>query len=193
MVTELLKNPAFFLLPILLIASFIDLRQHRIPNWLNLIALVLGLTLQFLFFQGSGLLNGLGGLAVGFIAFIPFYALRAMGAGDVKLMAAIGCFLTPMQTFEAVLATIIAGGFLGLIVLIARGGLGRYVKRYFLMAQTFFYMRKVLPIAPASDEPARTRFPYAVAIAAGTLYTLWSHGYLMDVIQHGQKLLILLS
>lgn len=120
------------------------------------------------------------------------YALRAMGAGDVKLMAAIGCFLTPMQTLEAVLATIIVGGFLGVIVLIARGGLGRYIKRYVLMAQTFFYMRKVLPIAPAIDEPARTRFPYAVAIAAGTFYTLWTHGYLLDAMQQSQKLLSLL-
>ena len=174
-------------------ASFIDLRQHRIPKWLNLITLVLGLTLQFSFFHGSGLLNGLGGFAVGFISFIPFYALRAMGAGDVKLMAVIGCFLTPLQTFEAVLATIIAGGFLGIMVLIARRGVGRYVKRYILMAQTFFYMRKVLPIAPASDEPARTRFPYAVAIAAGTFYTLWSHGYLLKAMQQSQKLLMLLS
>ncbi|MEI7839775.1 MAG: A24 family peptidase [Methylococcaceae bacterium] len=189
---KLLENPAFFLLPILLIGSFIDLRQHRIPNWLNLITIILGLTFQFIFFQGSGLLNGLGGFAVGFISFIPLYALRAMGAGDVKLMAAIGCFLTPMQTLEAVLATIIVGGFLGVIVLIARGGLGRYIKRYVLMAQTFFYMRKVLPIAPAIDEPARTRFPYAVAIAAGTFYTLWTHGYLLDAMQQSQKLLSLL-
>jgi len=191
-VIKLLENPAFFLLPILLIGSFIDLRQHRIPNWLNLITIILGLTFQFIFFQGSGLLNGLGGFAVGFISFIPLYALRAMGAGDVKLMAAIGCFLTPMQTLEAVLATIIVGGFLGVIVLIARGGLGRYIKRYVLMAQTFFYMRKVLPIAPAIDEPARTRFPYAVAIAAGTFYTLWTHGYLLDAMQQSQKLLSLL-
>ena len=85
-----LQSLLVILLPVALIAaSWIDLKQHRIPNLLTFSLLISGVLLQFLLHGWEGLIYSLGGLTVGFLIFMPFYIKGGMGAGDVKLMAAI--------------------------------------------------------------------------------------------------------
>src|SRR6185312_16258695 len=78
------------LLAMLVIASQSDLRQHRIPNVVSLAGLIAGLALHALADGLHGMLSGLAGAAVGLLCFAPFYLLRGMGGGDVKLLAAAG-------------------------------------------------------------------------------------------------------
>jgi prepilin peptidase CpaA len=169
----LLNNPLLILLPLLLIATWIDLLKHRIPNWLTLSGVLLGVGGQSLLAGWSGVADSLAGLVVGLVMLLPFYLARGMGAGDVKLMAAVGCFLNAQLTVYAVAATLISGGVLAVCVLLAKGGVSRLFKRYLQMFKTFVYARQWVAIAPAEDEPARIRFPYAAAIATGTIFVLW--------------------
>src|SRR5437868_13386578 len=87
-------NPDLFLLfdasAVAAAAAVVDVRQHRIPNWLTYPTMVGGLGLRSYYFGWHGLLSAVGGclLAAG-IVFL-FYAVRAMGAGDLKLLAALG-------------------------------------------------------------------------------------------------------
>src|SRR5262245_9642334 len=94
---------------IVLIAVVWDLRTRRIPNVLTFGATIAALAVHWYFggFTGAG--RTLGGWAVGFAFFFPFFALGGMGAGDVKLVGAIGAWLGPMPAVWVALFTSIAG------------------------------------------------------------------------------------
>jgi prepilin peptidase CpaA len=90
-----------------------------------------------------------------------------MGAGDVKLMAMVGSFLGPLQTVEAALMTLLAGGVLAVVVAAARGTLVRAVVNVRGIASGRWHPRPGEVIAiPASQSAGK--LPYALAIAAGT-------------------------
>jgi len=86
------------LVPGVIWASWIDFAQRRVPNWLNGALAAAGLAAQAYFFGWSGLAAGLAGMLVGFGVLIVPWAMQGMGAGDVKLMAAIGVWLGPWMT-----------------------------------------------------------------------------------------------
>jgi prepilin peptidase CpaA len=163
---------AFGLLAFLLFAaSYTDLKGHRIPNVLTFSSAVVGLTLQAWFSGLEGVLLGLGGLALGLALYLPFYLLGGMGAGDVKLMAAVGAFLDPQTVLLAAGLSLIAGSFIGLgVVLIRIISLG-LLRPYLVTAKYLLLMGTYIP--PATDTTVDTRFPYAVAIATGTLGTVF--------------------
>jgi len=95
---------------IVLIAAIYDFRFRRIPNWLNLSGLLLGFGLNALFFQVHGAISAGQGLLFAIAIYMPLYLLRGMGAGDVKLMAALGSLVGPWNWFQIFLATAIVGG-----------------------------------------------------------------------------------
>lgn len=168
---------------ILFAATGWDLRSRRVPNGLTLGGALLGLVLQGWTLGIQGLLSGMGGLAVGTAMLLPFYALKGMGAGDVKLMGAVGAFLGPLHTVLACGLTLLAGLVLALGVLAARGGLMQTLRRYAALAYLLPVTRNLrLSYAPPDPgEAATTRFPYAAAIAAGSLAALGWLGLLEPV------------
>jgi len=91
---------------ILAIAVYSDVRSHRISNTLSLLGLMAGLGLQYLGSGLQGVTSGFLGAGVGLACFAPFYLLRSMGAGDVKLLAAVGAFLGPQGAFYAALLSL---------------------------------------------------------------------------------------
>ncbi|RMH86346.1 hypothetical protein EA796_00520 [Pseudomonas sp. AOB-7] len=155
--------PIAVLLGLLGIAVVCDLRRHRIPNFLVLLGLVLGLASQAYFIGVDGLTDGMLGLLVGFGIFLPLYALGGMAAGDVKLMAMVGSFLTPHLAMWAAFFSLIAGGLCGLLLVLARGQVQQTLGRYWLMLRARAYL------APAADEVAGKPFPFSIAILLGTL------------------------
>ena len=180
-VLELLKmlllEPRSGLLMVLLIAAaWIDIRSNRIPNVLVLIGIVFAIPYNgFLpeYHSENGWLIGLTGILVGFCAFLPFYLLRAMGAGDVKLMAMVGAFLGPWPAVLAVLWSCVAGGVLALGLLLWTGNTRRGI------ANVVGVMRGNLLTAPighvdftVSPTQSAGKLPYGVAIAAGTIFFL---------------------
>ncbi len=78
------------LLCFVLVAGAYDLRFRRIPNWLNLSGIVVGCGLNTLLTGWHGLVTALLGMVCALLVYIPLYLIRGMGAGDVKLMAAVG-------------------------------------------------------------------------------------------------------
>lgn len=156
----------------LVIAVVTDLTTHRIPNWLTLSLVVVGLAGQVVVGHWQGLLVGLGGGLVGLLCFLPFHIFGAMGAGDVKLMTAVGVLVGPQVAFVSVLATIVFGGGIALIFIGLRGGLGAMWRRYSQMA-VLLASRQPVYLAPAAGEAAAERFPYALAIACGSFFSLW--------------------
>lgn len=171
---------AYFKAAILLLlvtaAAVFDLKSRRIPNGLVLVGLVASLILQIIFSSFSslyGFKNWGYGLLVGFGLFLPLYLLRAMGAGDVKLMAMVGSFLDPGSAIGAVLTTLVVGGALAITVALWNGVLQQVVTN--TRTQLTLTMFKKLSGGDAQLEAMPSsagNLPYAVAIAVGTLIHL---------------------
>jgi prepilin peptidase CpaA len=140
--------PLVVLIGLMALAALIDLRESRVPNWVSAFVLLSGLGFCIAGYTPLSFLQAGGGLAVGLAGFLPFYAVGGMGAGDVKLMAAGGSFLGPLEALYAVAATLIIGGF---------GILAYY---------SYSRVRQHLTgIVGASMR--KSRFPYAPCIATG--------------------------
>jgi prepilin peptidase CpaA len=159
---------------LVLSAVFFDVRSHRIPNWLVLCGLVIGIGYHSFMASGWGVAYSLKGAAVGFGVFLPIYLLRGMGAGDVKLMAMVGSFLGPASTFGAILMTLFAGGVLALAVALARGLLPMMIANVRLML-TNAAVKAAVGRGPGPEVLPNSagKLPYAVAIAAGTFIQLF--------------------
>ena len=114
------------LLAMLVGAAVYDVRYRRIPNWLNLTGFVLGLLINSAIGPPEGgLAFSLKGFAVGFGAYMLLYVVRATGAGDVKMMGAIGALIGAERWFGLFLINAIIGGVMGLLLVAIRGRLKR--------------------------------------------------------------------
>jgi prepilin peptidase CpaA len=145
-------------------ATVIDLRSRRIPNELTAAMAAAGLGLAASGVSGVTIAASIGGIVLGLLLMLPGYALGATGAGDVKLMGAVGAILGPPLVLWAFVCTSLAGGVLALIVATRRrrlaatlAGTGRLV---------------AAPMAAPREIEAATaarRFAYGPAIAIGSL------------------------
>jgi len=167
------------LVVLLVLAACIDVRTFRIPNWLTAggaaIGLALGAAMQWRMLGPAwavdGFLWSLGGLAAGLVLMLPMYALRVMGAGDVKLMAMAGAFLGLGQIVQAVLCVFVAGGVLAVGYSLWRRAFGR------MTANVVDIVQSIVVAAAASTPPFRMtamqpsvgKIPYGVSISAGTI------------------------
>jgi prepilin peptidase CpaA len=165
------------LLVILAVAMSWDLATRRIPNILVLAGLVAGLLLNTLAAHGGGFWSaspgglGLGmaasGAAVGLAILLPAYALGTLGAGDVKLMAAVGTFLGPLPAAGATFLTLAAGGVLAIAVAVGTKSLRRVTCNLLFLIHP---ASRAIPGAGTSVADRTTgRLPYSLAIAAGTV------------------------
>jgi prepilin peptidase CpaA len=158
-------------LSVAIVAAVFDVQQHRIPNWLTYPGIVLGLALRGALLGGKGLLSGLAGFFLaGGIIFL-FFLVRAMGAGDVKLMAVVGAFAGVGEAGAALLATAIFGGVLAIVYALYRGRLWATFKNVGAVLKFHAWAGAQAHPDLNLDNPTALRIPYGLAIALGTLYT----------------------
>jgi prepilin peptidase CpaA len=155
-------------------AAAIDVEQRRIPNWLTYPGIILGVLLRSLLLGWEGAASALAGCVLAGGIFLLFYVVHAMGAGDVKLVAAIGSLLGPPDAVVMLLATAICGGVMAIVYVIYR----RRIRTTFLNvgAALQFHVASGLRAHPDLnlDNPVALRMPYGLAIATGTLYVFLS-------------------
>jgi prepilin peptidase CpaA len=144
-----------------------DLLFKKIPNWLTLPAMSGGVLVHSLMKGWEGFLFSIEGLAAGFGLLIVLYALGAMGAGDVKLMAAIGSLVGPKEIFMIFILATAIGGIYALGLLLIKGCLWQTVKRYGKITKGFLFTRQIVYIPPPEREK-KLKLCYAVAVALGT-------------------------
>jgi prepilin peptidase CpaA len=158
--------PQLVLIVGLAAAVAIDVRSRKIPNWVTAGITGAGFGIAF----GGGAMTpaqaALGMLA-GLLLMMPGHLIGATGAGDVKLMAAIGTVIGPGLVLRAFLYTAVAGGVFALAVAARRG----------LLSETLYGTQRLVtaPLAARQtiESPSRAnRFPYGPAIAVGTFVAL---------------------
>jgi prepilin peptidase CpaA len=163
----------FVALAVGLIACVTDVRERRIPNVLTFGAAGAALVLHGWFAGWSGVGMALGGWAAGCALFLPFFLLGGMGAGDVKLVAALGAWLGPRDVVWLALYASMAGGLFAIVISLVNGYLMtalRNVRNLFV----FWWLVGPKPMPALTLERGDgPRLAYAVPIFIGTVATLW--------------------
>jgi prepilin peptidase CpaA len=158
---------------LLTIACVTDLRSRQIPNVLTLMAAATALVYHLATGGWTAAGWSFAGLSLGILLFFPMFALRGMGAGDVKLLGALGAWLGPGQVAIVALATSIVGGVMAVIVAVGHGYLRKALSNLYLL---FMHWRVagIEPLPAVTLERAQgPRLAYAFPIAIGTVVTLW--------------------
>ena len=140
------------------VAACTDLRWRRIPNGLTLGTALVGLALNVWLTGASGGVTALLGLLLGLALLLPFYVLRAVGAGDVKLLAALGAVLGPQALIAVALYGAVVGGLMSAVILLGRGRL--------MLTLNELVVQRTLPSRSGATAP------YAVAIASGVYLSM---------------------
>src|SRR5437773_7248019 len=170
MLTYLPPVTQVVLVLIVLTAGIYDLRYRRIPNWLVLVGLVLGFGLNTFLFGVSGLERSALGMGLALLIYFPLYLLRAMGAGDAKLMAAVGAIVGPGNWIVLFMVTAILGGITALIVLLFAGRVRKTFWNVGWIMNEVAHFRAPYHSSEELDvrSPRAMRMPHGVMIALGS-------------------------
>src|ERR1700760_1010018 len=163
-----------FLALVVLTAAVYDIRFRRIPNWLNLSGLLLGLISNVCFFHVRGATTAIEGFLLATAVYLPLYLLRGMGAGDVKLMAAIGALVGPVYWLHIFVITAIAGGAVAAGFACLKGRFTETCCNLFFLLQDLIHLRSPVKTNPQLDirNPNSLRLPHGVLIALGSVTVL---------------------
>jgi prepilin peptidase CpaA len=160
-------------LSIAAMAAVTDLSSRRIPNLLTFGSAALALAYHAVDGGAWGFALACAGWLVGAACFFPFFALGGMGAGDVKLVAALGAWLGPLGAVQLAIAAALAGGLVAIVVMLRARYVGSALRnlRLLLVHWRVNGLTSVpeLTLATATGP----RLAYAVPIFLGTLGVLW--------------------
>lgn len=160
------------LIAVVLIAAIYDAAMQRIPNWTSLLIVLLGLGWNTFFTEGLGIRDSGLGLLAGLLMMMPSYVFGGMGAGDVKLIAAIGSVVGINQVLDVALYSYMAMFVMALLFIVVKGDLLKLLRRlrtlvYGLSLGVWAYKK------PDPTDAASSRMPLAPAIALATCYVLY--------------------
>ncbi len=163
------------LLLLLLIAAIYDIKYRRIPNWLTLSGVVLALVVNSVIGPPlAGLVFALEGFALAFGMYMLLYVLRAMGAGDVKLMAAVGAMVGWQRWLGIFFVTAIIGGIMAVLLVTARK---RLKSTFWNMSFILTELKSGRPAYLKKEEldvrnPKAMGLPHGAVIAIGYVFYL---------------------
>jgi prepilin peptidase CpaA len=162
------------ILTLVVLATVVDIRSRRIPNWLVLPFLAAGVIANTASHGVNGLGRSMGGIALAVAVTGIFCWLRGMGMGDLKLCAAVGAWIGPAQLVTALVATGIAGGVMALIWGACHGSLSESLDGASDLVSGFRTKGVHPHPSLVLDNPCARTMPYAPAIAIGTLFSFFT-------------------
>lgn len=162
------------LVPGVLLASWIDYAQRRVPNWLNAALLGLGFAAQAWFFGWAGVSTAFLGMLLGFGLLIVPWMMHGMGAGDVKLMAAIGAWMGPMLTLYSFALGAVLGGVAAVVMIMSSGRLAMACANMGVIMAKLSNRRTMFTEFGSAKSFGSTSqlLPYGVPLTGGTLIVL---------------------
>lgn len=161
---------AALLIPLAIIITYYDVRYRRIPNAFVLATLASGLIINTIYGGLSGTLMSLGGCAIAFMLMFVLHIFGAMGAGDVKLFAAVGSLTGANMVLPTFLVVILTGGALALLLTLRSGAVRTTMQRVLQILVGLLPGWEMPRFAIPADR--RHTIPYGVAITFGSLISL---------------------
>jgi prepilin peptidase CpaA len=150
------------------LAGVTDLLRRRIPNWLTVPALAVGVAANTFFGGWSGLKTSLLGALVGLGLLLPFVLLRSLGAGDWKLAGALGAFTGPTLLVDLLLLSVFVAGMMAIMLIIYKGRVREALRNIAHIVVSLVTFQ--LPGHRVSlDNPDSLKVPYGVALALSVL------------------------
>src|ERR1700690_2039704 len=155
-----------------LIAGWTDWHWRRIPNWLTVPALLLGIGANCFATGWAGAKESLLGAGLGLGLLLPFVLIRSLGAGDWKLAGALGAFLGPSRLITVLLGTILVAGLMAVLLIIWKKRVRQTLRNLSHLLAALFTLH--LPGQEVSlDNPESSKIPFGVAMAVTVvLYTV---------------------
>jgi prepilin peptidase CpaA len=157
----------FLLVPLAAFVIYYDVRYRRIPNAFVLATLISGLTLNFAIGGFSGLLTSLGGCVFAFVLMFMLHVFGAMGAGDVKLFAAVGSVVGAQLVLPTFVVVVLTGGVLALVSVLRSGVFATTMHRVLQIFVGLLPGWQMPKFSVPTDR--RLTIPYGVAITIGTI------------------------
>jgi prepilin peptidase CpaA len=147
-----------------LLAGWTDWRWRRIPNWLTVPGLLIGIAVNAWIYRWAGTKNALLGAGLGLILLLPFVVIRSLGAGDWKLMGALGAFLGSQRLIAVLLGTILVNGIMAVIMVIWKRRVKQTLRNMVSLAGSLLTFH--LPGPEVSlDHPDSFKIPFGIGVA----------------------------
>lgn len=164
------------------VAAVWDWRSRKIPNWLTVSGAVAGITLHAVLAGWHGALFALGGMGLALALLLPLVYLRALGAGDWKLMGAVGAFLGWRLFLVVLLGSILAAGIMAFAQMIRADRITETFRNLWTLIKGFVAFGMVKNPKISLDNPGLLKLPFGVAVAAATAacfvaayWPVWKH------------------
>ena len=139
-----------------------DIKEYKIKNKSVLVCIALGITLSFFPQSPCSPLQSVLGILVPLVLF-PLFALRMLGAGDIKAFCALGAVFGAFEVLKIMAASFICGGIIALGFMFFRSNGAARVKNFFCYIKSCFMMRQIVSYDGIAQKDAVFRFAYAIA------------------------------
>jgi prepilin peptidase CpaA len=147
-----------------MVAGWTDYRSRRIPNWLTVSGLALGVAINVAGGGWGGLKTSLLGAGLGLLLLLPFVLLRSLGAGDWKLAGALGAFVGAGVLVNLIIGSVFVAGIMAAALVIYKRRVRETLRNIGHLLVSLATFR--LPGAEVSlDNPQSLRVPYGIALA----------------------------
>ncbi len=158
---------------VLILSAAIDYRCRKIPNLVTYPTMAVAIGYHSVTSGGHGVWVSLAGLATGIALLVLPYVLGGMGAGDAKLMGAVGAAIGPKAVCIAFLYSAVLGGIWALLmILVMRQRFAQVIERRWMEFKLWVLTRRYEPVPAPPDEASPPRLPYGVVIAMGTILSM---------------------
>ena len=157
-----------------ILAALLDWRSRRIPNWLTVPGFISGVTLHTVLNGWHGLQFALGGGVLALFLLLPLVLLRALGAGDWKLMGAVGAFLGPVFFVFVFFGSVLASGIMAVVQMYRAGRVVETFRNMWTLVKGFFAFGLKKNPQISLDNPRLLKLPFGVAVAAATIVCFWA-------------------
>jgi prepilin peptidase CpaA len=156
------------------IAGWTDWRWRRIPNWLTVPGLIIGIAANATTQGWTGVKVSLLGVGLGLALLLPLVLLRSLGAGDWKLTGALGAFLGPQPLIAVLLGTIVVAGMMAIVLIIFKKKVRQTARNIWQMLTAF--VRFHMPARDVSlDNPESLKIPFGVAMSVTVVALAVAH------------------
>jgi len=159
------------------LAALLDWRSRRIPNWLTVPGLLSGVLIHALIGGWHGTLFALKGAGLALLILLPLVIMRALGAGDWKLMGAVGAFVGPVMFLFVLLGSIFASGIMAVVQVLRMGRVTETLRNMLTLVRGFFSFGLKKNPEISLDNPRLLKLPFGVAVAAATLVCFYAANF----------------
>jgi prepilin peptidase CpaA len=152
-----------------LYAGWLDNATRRIPNWLTVPGVLAGVAVHSIFGGWHGFFMSIEGVGLGLAILLPLVVLRALGAGDWKLMGAIGAMVGPAMLLAVLFASVLVAGVMAVVLMIRERRVIATLHNIAILVSGFFTFGLRPNLEVSLDSPSALKLPFGVAAAIGTV------------------------